>query len=162
MRPDASPDPAVETLEELADVGALVMLVPAPQEWVKCHDQLRGFQRQPPFGSLPDLVHKTPDRLRLGIRIRRTLSDLTTNLARRQMELLLPAPDFVAEELEALADVNNSPASEATNPASWIWRPSFERQKDFNPPEQRAAQRALPYSRPIGSFDRGLIAVLTS
>jgi len=30
------------------------------------------------------------------------------------------------------------------NPASWIWRPSFERQRDFNPPEQRAAQRALP------------------
>jgi hypothetical protein len=25
-----------------------------------------------------------------------------------------------------------------------IWRPSFERQRDFNPPEQRAAQRALP------------------
>ncbi len=37
-----------------------------------------------------------------------------------------------------------SPASEATNPASWIWRPSFERQRDFNPPEQRAAQRTLP------------------
>src|SRR5207302_10567609 len=36
-----------------------------------------------------------------------------------------------------------SPASEAANPASWIWRPSFERQRDFNPPEQRAAQRAL-------------------
>src|SRR5215469_9281252 len=25
----------------------------------------------------------------------------------------------------------------------WIWRPSFERQRDFNPHEQRAAQRAL-------------------
>src|SRR6516165_10933750 len=23
----------------------------------------------------------------------------------------------------------------------WIWRPSFERQRDFNPPDQRAAQR---------------------
>jgi len=33
------------------------------------------------------------------------------------------------------------------NPASWIWRPSFERQRDFNPPEQRAAQRALPVCR---------------
>jgi hypothetical protein len=41
-----------------------------------------------------------------------------------------------------------SPASEAVNPASWIWRPSFERQRDFNPPEQRAAQRALPCCRP--------------
>ena len=33
--------------------------------------------------------------------------------------------------------------SEAVNPASWIWRPSFERQRDFNPPEQRAAQRTF-------------------
>jgi hypothetical protein len=28
-------------------------------------------------------------------------------------------------------------------PASWIWR-SFERQRDFSPPEQRTAQRPLP------------------
>src|SRR4029077_1066831 len=33
------------------------------------------------------------------------------------------------------------------NAVSWIWRPSFERQRDFNPPEQRAAQRALPHCR---------------
>jgi hypothetical protein len=32
-------------------------------------------------------------------------------------------------------------------PRFWIWRPSFERQRDFNPPEQRAAQRALPGCR---------------
>jgi hypothetical protein len=88
MRPDASPDPAVETLEELADVGAFIILAPAPQEWVKGHDQLRGFQRYPPFGSLPDLVHKTSDRLLLGLRIQRTLSGLATDLIRRQMELL--------------------------------------------------------------------------
>ena len=29
-------------------------------------------------------------------------------------------------------------------PRFWIWRPSSERQRDFNPREQRAAQRALP------------------
>ncbi len=107
MRPDASPDPAVETLEELADVSAFVILAPAPQQRVKFRYQLRGFQRFPPFGALPDLVHETTDRLLLGVRIQRTLSGLTTNLTRRQMELLLPALDFVAEELEALADVNN-------------------------------------------------------
>ena len=28
-------------------------------------------------------------------------------------------------------------------PACWIWRPSSERQRDFNPPEQRAAQHAV-------------------
>ena len=31
-------------------------------------------------------------------------------------------------------------------PRFWIWRPSFERQRDFNPPEQRAAQRAVRIS----------------
>src|SRR5215467_3419830 len=30
----------------------------------------------------------------------------------------------------------------------WIWRPSFERQRDFNPPEQRAAQRTVRTSPP--------------
>src|ERR1700747_987119 len=28
-------------------------------------------------------------------------------------------------------------------PACWIWHSSFERQRDFNPPVQRAAQHAL-------------------
>src|SRR5215472_6885562 len=43
-------------------------------------------------------------------------------------------------------------------PRFWIWRPSFERQRDFNPPEQRAAQRAVPYvsdfrtNRALGSI----------
>src|SRR6516164_1023183 len=32
-------------------------------------------------------------------------------------------------------------------PRVWIWRSSFERQRDFNPPEQRAAQRTLPANR---------------
>jgi hypothetical protein len=31
MRPGSSPDPAVETLEELADLGAFVILAPTPQ-----------------------------------------------------------------------------------------------------------------------------------
>src|SRR5713226_4251503 len=51
-----------------------------------------------------------------------------------------------------------SPASEAANPASWIWHPSFERQRDFNPPEQRAAQRTLPACRPTGSYRRWPVA----
>jgi len=33
-----------------------------------------------------------------------------------------------------------------------IWHPSFERQRDFNPPEQRAAQRALPVCRRSKSY----------
>src|SRR5207253_3535641 len=48
---------------------------------VKFRYQLLGLQRYPPFGSLPHLFHETTDRFLLGIRIQRSLSDLTTNLA---------------------------------------------------------------------------------
>src|SRR5216684_4554577 len=101
MRPNTSPDPAVETLEELADVGAFVILAPAPQERIKPRNQFLGSQRCRPFGALPYLVHETTNRLLLGIRIERILSGLTTNLALGQMKLSVPALDFVAEELEA-------------------------------------------------------------
>src|SRR5262249_45437815 len=33
-------------------------------------------------------------------------------------------------------------------PRVWIWHPSFGRQRDFDPPEQRAAQRRLRASPP--------------
>ena len=39
-------------------------------------------------------------------------------------------------------------------PRFWIWRPSFERQRDFNPPEQCAAQRTCPYCRQYGHCSR--------
>jgi hypothetical protein len=85
MRPDASPDPTVETLKELADLGAFVIPAPAAQKRIKFRDQLRGVQRYHPLGSLPYLIHKTTDRFLLGIRIERTLSGLTTNLVLGQM-----------------------------------------------------------------------------
>jgi hypothetical protein len=44
-----------------------------------------------------------------------------------------------------------SPASEAITPHFWIWRPSLERQRDLNPPEQRTAQHTLLDCRPSGS-----------
>src|SRR5215813_6738734 len=34
-------------------------------------------------------------------------------------------------------------------PRVWIWHPSFGRQRDFDPPEQRAAQRTLRGSPPL-------------
>src|SRR5260370_14832070 len=107
MRPDSPPDPTVETLEEFADLGAFVILAPTPQERIQLRNQLLGPQRSPPLGSLPHLVHETPDRLLLGIRIQRILSALTTNLALRQMKLSIPALDFVAKELEAVPDMAN-------------------------------------------------------
>src|SRR2546426_10400647 len=40
-------------------------------------------------------------------------------------------------------------------PRFWIWRPSFERQRDFNPPGQRAAQHTLRVLR-LGLLQDGM------
>jgi hypothetical protein len=56
---------------------------------------------------LPYLVHETMDRLRFGICIQHSLSHLATNLAHGKIKLCLPALDFVAEEFEAVLDMNN-------------------------------------------------------
>jgi hypothetical protein len=96
MRPDSSPNPAVETLEELSDVSAFVVLAPTSYERVQVRNQLLGFQRSRSFSPLPYLVHETVNGLRLGIRIQRILSGPTTNLALRQMKLSVPTLDFVA------------------------------------------------------------------
>jgi hypothetical protein len=50
-----------QTLKELADLGAFVILAPAAQKRIKFRDQLRGVQRYHPRGSLPYLIHETTD-----------------------------------------------------------------------------------------------------
>jgi len=93
MGPDPTSDPVIETMKEPADVGALVVLAPTPQEWVKHPNQLRGGQRDRPFGSLADLILETLDRLRLGVRVERTMPDTATNLARGKIQRCLRALD---------------------------------------------------------------------
>ena len=107
MRPDPSYSPAVESVEEQSDVGPFVILTPAPQKRIEFRNQFLGLQRYLPFGPLPYPIHETTDRLLLGVRVQRTLSGLTTNLALGQSELPLPALDLVAKELEAVLDMNN-------------------------------------------------------
>jgi hypothetical protein len=54
--------------------------------------------------------------------------------------------------LRARLDVclpSGSSGQRGITPACWIRRPSFGRQRDFNPPEQRAAQHALRSSPPL-------------
>src|ERR1039458_6978883 len=99
MRPEPSPDPAVEAMEESANVGAFVILAPTPQELVKLRKQLLGFQRDSPFGLLPYLAHETMDRLLFGICIQHSLSHLATNLALGKIKRCLPPLDLVAQDL---------------------------------------------------------------
>lgn len=106
MRPDASHDPSVQLVEEPSNVGALVVLAPTSQERVQCFDQLLGRQRHTPLRALPHLILETPDRFltRVGIEPARARS--AADFGRRKIKSL-PTLDLVAEEFEAVLDVND-------------------------------------------------------
>src|SRR5215813_10140999 len=87
-------------------MSALIVLAPAPQEWIKLRNQLLGFQRYFPLGALSYPIHETTDRFLF--RVKCTLSSLTTNLAFGKLKLSLPALDFVAKELETVPDMNDA------------------------------------------------------
>ena len=107
MGPEPMHDPTVKPVEEFPDVGAFVVLAPTPQEWIQRCDQFRGRERHFALSSLPYLVHEATDRLLLRVRIKRTFSDLATNLIRGKIELPLSALDFVAQELETVLDMDH-------------------------------------------------------
>ena len=69
VRPDTMYDPAVESAEELSDVGALVVISPSPNYRVEVRDQFQSTQWHAPPSSLTHLVHEAMDRLPLRIRI---------------------------------------------------------------------------------------------
>ena len=69
MRSNASHNPAVEPVEELSDVGSLVMMSPAPQHRIQFLNQLRGPERHASAGKPTYLIHEVPDRFLPGIRI---------------------------------------------------------------------------------------------
>jgi hypothetical protein len=69
MRPNASHNPAVEPVEELSDVGSLVVMSPAPQHRIQFHNQLRGPKRHASAGKRTYLIHEVSDRFLPGIRI---------------------------------------------------------------------------------------------
>src|SRR5215472_3218487 len=89
-------------------MSALIVLAPAPHEWIKLRNQLLGFQRHFPLGALSDPIHETTDRFLFRVGIKCTLSSLTTNLAFGKLKLSLPALDFVAKELETVPDMNDA------------------------------------------------------
>jgi hypothetical protein len=106
MRPNSTEDPSIETVKELPDVGSFVILAPTPQWRIQSLNQLLGFQRYCPFGSLPYLIPETTDGLLLRVRIKGTLPGLATDLAFGKIKFPLPPLDDVAEELEAILDMD--------------------------------------------------------
>src|SRR5580658_5119378 len=58
MRPNAPHDPAVEPVEELSDVGSLVVMSPSPQHWIQFLNQLLGLERHTSTGKRAHLIHE--------------------------------------------------------------------------------------------------------
>src|ERR1035438_8037880 len=56
-------DPAVESAEELSDVGTLVVIAPSPNYRVEVRDQFQSIQWHASPSSLTHLIHEALDRL---------------------------------------------------------------------------------------------------
>src|SRR5208283_2247962 len=69
-------------------------------------------------------------------------------------------PGIESHHLTGAASVRQRMTGAARAPHFWIWRPSFGRQRYFNPPERRTAQRTLPACRTRKT--RPLRSVLTA
>src|SRR5215813_13540209 len=88
MRPNAPHDPTVEPVEELSDVGSLVVMSPPPQHRVQFLNQLLGLKRHTSAGKRAYLIHESPDRFLTRKSIQRPRLGTTANLARWQPKLL--------------------------------------------------------------------------
>src|SRR6267378_2400388 len=87
-------------------MGALVVLAPSTQEWIDCFNQLLGRHGHTTFGPLPHLILKAANRFLSRIRIQRTRTRVATDLTHGKSKSL-PALDLVAEELEAMLNVDD-------------------------------------------------------
>jgi hypothetical protein len=61
VRPNAPHDPAVESIEELSDVGSFEVVAPPSQYRVDPIDQLPGIKRYAPLRALAHLIHEPLD-----------------------------------------------------------------------------------------------------
>src|SRR6266851_4105946 len=107
MRPNAPHNPAVEPVEELSDVGSLVVMSPSPQHRIQFLNQLLGFARHASPGKRTYLIHETPDRFLTRESVQRPRLSTTANLARWQLKLPASALDLVPEKLKSLPDMHD-------------------------------------------------------
>src|SRR6476646_11833810 len=106
MRPNTPHNPAVEPVEELSNLGSLVVMSPPPQHRIQFLNQLLGLERYAPPGKRAHLIHEMPDRFlpRDGVQFPRL--GTTADLARRQPKLLA-AFDLVPKKLESLPHMHD-------------------------------------------------------
>src|SRR5215472_565617 len=106
MRPNSPHNPGVESVEELSDVGALVVMAPSPQYRIEFLDQLLGLERDTSPRKRAYLIHETLDRFLARKSVQRPRLSTTADLARRQPKLLATL-DLVPKKLEPLPDMHD-------------------------------------------------------
>src|SRR6266568_481216 len=107
VRPDSSHQPAVESVEELSDVGPLVVMAPTTHNGVRLFYQLLSGHRSVAPREPANLILEVADRFLPRVRIQRSRLGTSLDLARRQPHGPAASLDLVPEELEAIPDVHD-------------------------------------------------------
>src|SRR6266511_3401082 len=107
VRPDSSHQPAVESVEELSDVGPLVVMAPTTHNGVRLFYQLLSGHRSVAPREPANLILEVADRFLPRVRIQSSRLGTSLDLARRQPHGPAASLDLVPEELEAIPDVHD-------------------------------------------------------
>src|SRR5262249_47433301 len=107
VRPDSPHQPAVESVEELSDMGPLVVVAPTTHNGVRLFYQLLSAHRSVAPRQPANLILEGADRFLPGVRIQRSRLGPSSDLARRQPHGPTASLDLVPEELEAMLDVHD-------------------------------------------------------
>src|SRR6516165_8301196 len=107
VRPDPPYQPSVEPVEELSDLGPLVVVAPATHDGIDLLYQLSSGHRCATSREPTNLLLEVVDRFLSGIGIERSPSGTRLDLACRQVHGPAPSLDLVPEKFEAVPNVHN-------------------------------------------------------
>ena len=107
VRPDPPYQPSVEPVEELSDLGPLVVVAPTTHDGIDLLYQLLSGHRCATSREPTNLLLEVVDRFLSGIGIERSPSGTRLDLACRQVHGPAPSLDLVPEKFEAVPNVHN-------------------------------------------------------
>src|SRR6516162_8654288 len=107
MRPDPPHQPSVEPVEELSDVGQLVVVAPTTHDGIDLLYQLLSAHGCVTPCEPTNLLLEVVDRFLSGISIKRSPSGTRLDLACRQVHRPASSLDLVSEKFEAVPNMHN-------------------------------------------------------
>src|ERR1700757_3487845 len=107
MRPDPPHQPSIEPVEELSDVGPLVVVAPTTHDGIDLLYQLLSAHGCVTSCQPTNLLLEVVDRFLSGISIKRSPSGTRLDLACRQVHRPASLLDLVPEKFEAMPNMHN-------------------------------------------------------